>query len=465
MKLWDKLKTVFQPKNFNTANYREMSLFASSNPNSPATFELSQQELLSLSYFTKGVQIIAQDIAKTTWVVQKLDAKGNWVNYDFSKLHFLLNRSPSKYLSAFEFKKMIVWNLFLYGKAPIYVHYEKQEDGKYRLLDLIPIYPNWCFKEWNTDENKFEYKIFTRQLGMSEHDINVEEPIIVQDDEIIWIDYEMIQGVLDVHFSSLFKTALTKLKENELTLINAIKNDTGSSIIVKVPDVTNRTQRDEIQNALNQAIAAQKRHGSVVFVGDLRWEIQSGNLSTPKIDYTTRNAVGREAASMLGLPPSKLGIEDSNKYNSLVERHKAYVEECLRPILNNIVLKLTNFFFPYEGRQRIAVRQLDLISLDTKTLQEFAASAINNGYATPNEIRSLFGFDYHKDGDILMANGTLNDIGITRAKAKVELEQMKLNLKNQKASENNFAENQDENQDENPDANEDENDEKKVGKK
>ena len=113
MKLWDKLKTVFQPKNFNTVNYREMSLFASANPNSPATFELSQQELLSLSYFTKGVQIIAQDIAKTTWVVQKLDTKGNWVNYDFSKLHFLLNRSPSKYLSAFEFKKMIVWNLFL----------------------------------------------------------------------------------------------------------------------------------------------------------------------------------------------------------------------------------------------------------------------------------------------------------------------------------------------------------------
>ena len=183
MKLWDKLKTVFQPKNFNTVNYREMSLFASTNPNSPSTFELSQQELLSLSYFTKGVQIIAQDIAKTTWVVQKLDAKGNWVNYDFSKLHFLLNRSPSKYLSAFEFKKIIVWNLFLYGKAPIYVHYEKQEDGKYRLLDLIPIYPNWCFKEWNADENKFEYKIFTRQLGMSEHDINVEEPIIVQADD------------------------------------------------------------------------------------------------------------------------------------------------------------------------------------------------------------------------------------------------------------------------------------------
>ena len=60
-----------------------------------------------------------------------------------------------------------------------------------------------------------------------------------------------------------------------------------------------------------------------------------------------------------------------------------------------------------------------------------------------------------------MADGTLSDIGITRAKAKVELEQMKLNLKNQKASENNLAETEDENQEEN----EDENGEKKVGKK
>lgn len=437
MTLWDKLKTIFQPKNFNTSKNREDVLYAAVNPNSPSTFELTQQELLSLSYFTKGVQIIAQDIAKTTWVVQKLDDKGNWINYDFSKLHFLLNRSPSKYLSAFEFKKIIVWNLFLYGKAPIYVHYEQQEDGKYRLLDLIPIYPNWCFKQWNAETNKFEYQIFTQQLGsIDNYEINTNEPIIVQDDEIIWIDYEMVQGVYDVSFSSLFKVALSKLKENELTLINAIKNDTGSSIIVKVPDVTNKEQRTEIQNALNQAIMAQKKHGSVVFVGDLRWEIQSGNLSSPKIDYTTRNAVGREAASMLGLPPSKLGIEDSNKYNSLVERHKAYVEECLRPILNNIVSKLTNFFFPYEGRQRINVRQLDLISLDTKSLQEFASSAINNGYATPNEIRSLFGFEHHKDGDVLMANGTLTDIGITQAKAKVELEQMKWDLKQKKENAN-----------------------------
>ena len=133
---------------------------------------------------------------------------------------------------------------------------------------------------------------------------------------------------------------------------------------------------------------------------------------------------------MLGLPPSKLGIEDSNKYNSLVERHKAYVEECLRPILNNITYKLTNFFFTYEARKRITVRQLDLISLDTKSLQEFAASAINNGYATPNEIRSLFGFEHHPDGDFLLANGTLSDIGINRAKAEVELDQMKLDLQN-----------------------------------
>lgn len=430
MKIWDKLKTIFQPKNYNTTSNREELLYASVNPNSTTSFELSQQELLSLSYFTKGVQIIAQDIAKTTWLIQKIDDKGNWLNNDFSKLHFLLNRSPSKYLSAFEFKKMLVWNLFLYGKAPIYVHYETQEDGKYRLLDLIPIYPNWCFKEWNNETSKFEYHLFTKQINIDNYEINTHEPIILNDDEVIWLDYEIIQGVMDVSFSSLFKSTLSKLKENELTLINAIKNDTGSSIIVKVPDVTNREQRNEIQNALNQAIAAQKKHGSVVFVGDLRWEIQSGNLSTPKIDYTTRNAVGREAASMLGLPPSKLGIEDSNKYNSLVERHKAYVEECLRPILNNITYKLTNFFFTYEARKRITVRQLDLISLDTKSLQEFAASAINNGYATPNEIRSLFGFEHHPDGDFLLANGTLSDIGINRAKAEVELDQMKLDLQN-----------------------------------
>lgn len=436
MKLWDKIKTIFQSKNYQTVSNRENLLYASANPNSVSAFELSQQELLSLSYFTKGVQIIAQDIAKTTWVVQKLDDKGNWVNFDFSKLHFLLNRAPSKYLSAFEFKKILVWNLFLYGKAPIYVHYEQQNDGKYRLLDLIPVYPNWCFKEWNEELNKFEYKLFTKQIGVEQYEVNLEEPIVLQDDEIIWIDYEMLQGVLDVSFSSLFKVTLSKLKENELTLINAIKNDTGSSIIVKVPDVTNKEQRDEIQYALNQAIAAQKKYGSVVFVGDLRWEIQSGNLSTPKIDYTTRNAVGREAASMLGLPPSKLGIEDSNKYNSLIERHKAYVEECLRPILTNITYKLTNFFFPYEARQRIAVKQLDLISLDTKSLQEFASSAINNGYATPNEIRSLFGFEHHKDGDYLMANGTLTDIGISHAKAKIELEKLKLELKNNKTQDN-----------------------------
>lgn len=429
MTVWQKIKLVFQPKNFETVKHNEQVLYAGINPLTQLGTELTKQELISLSYFTKGVQIIANDIAKVTFNVQKKE-DNHWINQDHTKLHFLLNRSPNSNLTAFEFKRIIIWNLFLYNKAPIYVHYERDQIGKYQLIDLIPIFPEWINREYDDSTGKYRYIISTNPIGgTSSFESNNME---LNDDEIIWIDYEIIQGVMDVSFSSLFKGVLAKLKENELTLLNSIKNDTGSTIMVKVPDITNKTQREELQTSLNSMIAAQKKHGSVVFVGDLKWDISAQNITSSKINYETRNAIAREAASMLGLPPSKLGVEDSNKYNSLVERHKAYVEEALRPVLNNIITKFTNWFFPDNMNQRINIKQLDLISLDTKTLQEFASSAINNGYATSNEIRELFGFEYHKDGNYLLANGSLTDVGLSHLKTKVEVDLLKLQLKQAK---------------------------------
>jgi HK97 family phage portal protein len=130
-------------------------------------------------------------------------------------------------------------------------------------------------------------------------------------------------------------------------------------------------------------------------------------------------------AAMFGIPPSKLGIEDSNKYNTMVERNRAYADDALKPILNRITTVLTNFFYLADMTQEITFNSLDLLSLDPASMQAFATSAINNAFMTPNEARLLIGLEPIKGGDDLFANSALVPVELSKAKAKAELENLK----------------------------------------
>jgi phage portal protein BeeE len=128
---------------------------------------------------------------------------------------------------------------------------------------------------------------------------------------------------------------------------------------------------------------------------------------------------------MFGIPASKLGIEDTNKYNTMVERHRAYSDDALKPILNRITTALTKFFFPTDMTREIIFNPIDLLSMDPVNTQVLVTSGINNAFVTPNEGRMLIGLEPLAGGDDLFANSALVPVELSKAKVKAELDNLK----------------------------------------
>lgn len=385
--------------------------FADYNPTNFGTETLTVEEMLGLSYITRSIQMIGNDVAKTTFAHYKSDAKKTTKHIQTNTvLHWMLNRKPNSEMNAYTFKKLIVWNLFLFGSAPIYCSYSFVNEKK-KLVEMIPIYPEIVNQE--RDEN-----------GNLYYTINInEDPLLLKKEEMIYLTYESIMNVNNVSLKALFKSTFNKLKENERAIFNAIKNDLGVSMIIDIPDITDKTSVDAVQKSVTEMIKMQKKMGSIAFVKDKRWSINDkASIIKSNIDYNTRNAIAREVAAMFGIPASKLGIEDNNKYNTMVERNRAYSDDAIKPLLNNITATLTDYFFEADMTQEISFKPIDLLSIDPNSLKDFASSAINNGWATPNEIRSLIGFEpVDEIGDELFANGAILPLKLNIQKAENEL--------------------------------------------
>ena len=409
--LLTKIKNKLTKSN-ETSSSANSTVYANVNTIDYSQPVLTTAEMLSLSYLTRSIQMISNDIAKVDWTQYKWDAtKQNRTLENNTKLHWMLNRSPNSEQTAFEFKKMLVWNLFIYGKAPVYPAYNNEG----RLIELLLLNPNSVMMKRDDLTGIIHYELE-----------GLDRTIILEQDDLIFITFEAISNVYDVSFASIFKNTLSKLKENERVLYNTIKNDTGLSMFVEVPDMTNGETIKAVEKSIKNMITRQKETGSLAMIKDKRWDIlPNNNYIKSQIDYTTRNAIAREVAAMFGIPASKLGIEDTNKYNTMVERHRAYSDDALKPILNRITTALTKFFFPTDMTREIIFNPIDLLSMDPVNTQVLVTSGINNAFVTPNEGRMLIGLEPLAGGDDLFANSALVPVELSKAKVKAELDNLK----------------------------------------
>ncbi|VEU66408.1 phage portal protein, HK97 family [Mesomycoplasma conjunctivae] len=404
-------------KLLNTSSRRKSSSFNNNRPEpinlnyqfSDNNQKLTPEEALTFGIFSRALQLITNDIAKVNFLHIRDNQQIN------SPLLFILNKQPSPSLTPWEFKKLVVWNLLLYGYSPIL----KVKNDKGEVISLTPIFPGIIQK--TQDDNRIFYTV---KMPHSEIKYN--------DDDIIWIEYEFIAGFENLSFLSLFKSTITKIKENEQSMLKAIKNDLSYSLFIKIPAVTNEEQQKKAQEALNAMIARQKQQGYAGIVIDQKWDIgKATDVLNMRLDLNTRNNIAKEFASILGIPPAKLGIEDQNKYNSSAELNKAYTDNALIPLLINICQRLSIELVP--NSELITFRPIDLLSMDTKSIQELAASGVNNGYLTPNEVRAFLGLKALKDGDLLLINSTLVPLKNIEENKEIDA---KINLQKQQSNNN-----------------------------
>lgn len=382
---------------------------------------ISTIELLTMGDFIRCVQMIGDSIAEVDFNLYKLE-KGVWKYDTTNAWNVLLNKTPNDEISAYEFKKIIVNNLFIYGRAFIYIFRDKA--GK--PIELIPMYSNYVKRVVNNGVPEY----FITSTNGDTNDYKKTQEILetkIPAEDIIYIPWEQFDNVQNSEFRTLYINTLNKIKENDKSTLNAFKNDTGLSLWVKLPDASNKQQRLMVAQGLKETHEVLKETGMLAFVYDDKMTIESNDkfISSP-ISIELRKYVAQELASKFGIPPAFLGIENPNQ--SLSQTSKYYLDRAVKPILMRIIKKIEYAIFKELGlkkeKYKIRYNTLFLEGLDAKEKIDVASKGVNGGIFTINEARDYVGLDPIENGDVLFANGTLQPIHQVGEKIQAEKEKI-----------------------------------------
>lgn len=421
-KLIDWIKNLFS---HNENRYiREQGNFALGNGlNSQLNKYKTTPELLVDGDFIRCVQILANDIAKIHFEIQELQKFDENEFYirekKQSNWNYLWNINPSNDLSPQELKKTIVWNLILYGAAAIYIVRDKSN----KACELIPIFRNFITRK---TEFGIPYYIInfsgSTESKNSNEDLPKENDIRVENDDIIWIPYEILDNFSNVEFRTLYSIALNKIQQNQISQMNALTNDIGVSLFVKMKNASNAEQRLAVQQALRDSAKMMKETGMLAFVFDEKMDV-SGNdkfVQSP-VSLELRKYVAAELGAKFGIPPAFLGIETPNQ--SLSQLNRFYLDRGLEPLANLIVTKISYSIFG-DGKRRVSYNTLNLAGLDLNEKVATISQAINNGIMTPNEGRAWLGLEPHPNGNELLANGAIQSMNSMKEKTEAEINKL-----------------------------------------
>jgi HK97 family phage portal protein len=140
---------------------------------------------------------------------------------------------------------------------------------------------------------------------------------------------------------------------------------------------------------------------------DVTWgglKHQQTSINPKDAQYVEMRKMNREEIlATLGVPPSIVGLLEYANYSNMEIQQKKFWEDAVIPILNIIADKLTLCLAPHFNEDY----WFDFDFSDIKALQEdeerksrIAATLINNGIKTPNQIiREMFNGEGYKGGD------------------------------------------------------------------
>lgn len=387
----------------NKRSIREQGNMVLGGPYNSTSKYIPSLELFTIGDFVRAVQMIGNSVASVDFQIYK-DTKGKW-EYDKNNIwNTLLNKKPNQEMTPHEMKKNIVWNIFIYGRASLFIERDPMTKEP---IALIPIFSNYLKRE--VIDGVPQYKITgssSTETSMNNVISSNVNDVIIPNEDLIWLPYETWDNIQNVEFRTLYSFALNKIRENDKSTLNALANDAGLAMFVKLKDSSNAQQQEEVAANLKESTRQMKDTGMFAFVYDEKIEIESNNsLYQKPIGIEMRKYVTQEIAAKFGIPPSFLGVEIPN--TSSLQLNKFYLDNAIKPILNNIISRIQYTIFGDNKKYKIKYSLIELSGINLMENMEVITKGINSGVMTINEAREMIGLNPRDDGDKLYANGTL----------------------------------------------------------
>ena len=357
------------------------------------------------------VRIIAETIASLPLHVYRNLDRGK-ERAPTHPLYPLLHAAPNPEMTSFVFRECLMSHLLLWGNA----YAQIVRDGRGRIIALYPLLPDRMTPDRDAKGSLF----YIYQKEGQAHYLSPED--------VLHIPGLGFDGILGHSPIALARNAIGLNIAAEEYGGKFFANGANPSGILTTPGVIKDPEK--VRSAWSKAYSGANAHKVAVLEENLHYE----RISIPNNEaqfLETRKFQIEEICRIFQVPPHLVASLDRATFSNIESQSISFVVHTIRPWLVRWeqALNRSLFFEKERGDFFVSFVVDGLLRGDYKSRMEGYAIAIQNGFMSPNDVRSLENLNpipAELGGDLYAMNGNmlpLKDVGAYANKTKAKEEQ------------------------------------------
>lgn len=375
------ISNLFRRKSSQTA----LSQLLEMSGNSDAGVNINAKNAMQITTVFNCVRVLSEGVGMLPLNIFKTTGN-NKVKAESHRLHRLMVDGPNDYMTAQEFKELVVAHLAYRGN-----HYSWKNIVNGELRELLPLSPDSVkpkFSEgWSVAYDVTFPDGTTREL---------------KEGEIFHVRLFTLDGLnglspIQQNKNSLGLARATE-KHGSKLFVNAARPHGGFSTDSKLTDDQFKRLKNQFDN-----VSGDNQLKPLILEGGLKWlTVTMSNEDAQFLE--TRKYQRSEICGIFRVPPHMVGDLENATFSNIEHQGLSFVQHSLMPYLTRIESRISKSLIKPSERRNLQPKfnANALLRGDMAARAEFYTKMVQNGALSPNEIRELEDRNPREGGDIFL---------------------------------------------------------------
>ncbi|MBR5990525.1 MAG: phage portal protein, partial [Bacilli bacterium] len=369
---------------------------------SSAGKNVNERSAMQMSAVYACVRILSEAIAELPLHLYEYEDNGNKTKAIKNPLYYLLHDEPNPEMTSFLFRETLMTHLLLWGNA----YAQIIRNGKGDVIALYPLMPNKMAVD--RDENGTLYYQYSKSVEEGK----------AKDAGYVYLKKEDVLHIPGLGFDGLVGYSPIAMAKNAIGLAIATEeygskffaHGAAPSGVLEHPGTIKDPAR--LRENWNATFGGSGNSGKVAVLEE-GMKYTPISISPEQAQFLeTRKFQINEIARIFRVPPHMVGDLEKSSFSNIEQQSLEFVKYTLEPWVVRWEQSLAKALLSKEEKKKLFFKfNLEgLLRGDYQSRMQGYAIGIQNGFMSPNDVRSLENLDLIPDesgGNTYMVNGNM----------------------------------------------------------
>jgi HK97 family phage portal protein len=363
----------------------------------PSGKTVNERTAMATSAVYACVRVLSETIASLPLHVYRRTGQGKEKAMDHN-LYYLLHDEPNPEMTSFVFRETLMGHLLLWGNA----YAQIIRDGRGRVIGLYPLLPDHM-EVSRTEQGELYYRY---QKEGREY--------LLRREEVLHIPGLSFDGLVGYSPIAMAKNSIGMALATEEYGSRLFANDARPSVVLEHPGILKDPAK--IRDSWNQIYRGSENAHKVAVLEE-GMSVKTLSMPPDQAQFLeTRKFQIEEICRIFRVPPHLIASLDRATFSNIESQSISFVVHTIRPWLVRLEMAFNKSLFSQKEKGEYFVSFVvdGLLRGSYESRMKGYSIGIQNGFLSPNDVRSLENLNPIEHGDIYAMNGNmlkLKDVG------------------------------------------------------